>query len=274
MPDYSAILGSNRFDTINESAAASRGTALTLPGANNTKGAYLQLVAATTFEASGLIVVLGNNQLYTDNLVDIAVGAGGSEQIIASNLLCSTREKAQAVYYLPIRIPVGSRIAARYQAADVSGGRVMYATATLLAAPFLPGAPLSQITTYGAATGDSGGTAVDPGGSANTKGSYAQIDASTSRAIRSLIVAFGCANNSALTAAEGLVDVAVGAAASEQIILPDLWIRYSDQENLAPCVYGPFQVNIPAGTRISVRAQCSITDATDRIFDVVLYGAD
>jgi len=39
-----------------------------------------------------------------------------------------------------------------------------------------------------------------------------------------------------------------------------------------PMTVGYFQRKIPAGTRIAARAQCSGTDATDRLFDVLLYG--
>lgn len=273
MPDFSTLLGSNRFETIAESTAASRGTALTAPGSNNTKGAYAQLVAASAFAASGLIVTIGHGNVIHDSLVDIAVGAASSEVVVAANLLCSTREKSSSIYMLPIPIPAGSRISARYQTSNISSTAI-YANVTLIAQPFLPGSPLGRLTAYGVTTADSGGTAVDPGGTANTKGSYSQITSSTTNRIRALLIGLGVAANATVTAAEGLLDIAVGAAASEQIVIPDLWIRYSDQEHMSPQVYGPFLVNIPAGTRLAARAQCSITDATDRLFDVVVYGLD
>lgn len=274
MPDWTTVRGSNRLATAGSDAAASRGTQLSVPAANNTKGNYTQLVAATGVQATAVIVQLGCGVLYHDALVDIAVGGSGSEQVLAANLLVSTREKASVVYMLPVSIATGSRIAARYQSSDTSGARVVYAQVTLLSSPFLPGAPLGRVTTYGADTADSGGVPVDPGGSANTKGAYSEIAGSTDGLIRSLLIGLGCANNTVLTAAEGLVDIAIGAAGSEQIIIPDLWIRYSDQENIAPQVYGPLPVSIPAGVRLAARAQCSITDAADRIFDIALYGVD
>jgi hypothetical protein len=41
-----------------------------------------------------------------------------------------------------------------------------------------------------------------------------------------------------------------------------------------PATFGPLSVQIPANTRLSARCQCSITDATDRLIEVALYGLD
>jgi len=41
---------------------------------------------------------------------------------------------------------------------------------------------------------------------------------------------------------------------------------------MQPPVLGPFPVAIPSGSRIAARAQCNISDATDRLFDVAVYG--
>jgi hypothetical protein len=37
-----------------------------------------------------------------------------------------------------------------------------------------------------------------------------------------------------------------------------------------PPMSGPFFVNIPEGVRLSVQAQCSINDASDRLFDAII----
>jgi len=129
-----------------------------------------------------------------------------------------------------------------------------------------------RIDSLGTNTSDSGGTAIDAGAVANTKGSYAQIIASTSVAYRGLIVMFGNnATNRSLTA-DYAVDIAVGAAASERIIIPDLELKANGQDQVTPQVWGPFFFNIPSGVRLSARSSSTTTDATERIVDVAILG--
>jgi hypothetical protein len=71
------------------------------------------------------------------------------------------------------------------------------------------------------------------------------------------------------------MDVAIGASGSEKIILPNLFMTtHTTSDEIAPSVFGPYSVYIPSGTRLAVRAQCSITDATDRTFDAMIYGIE
>jgi hypothetical protein len=41
---------------------------------------------------------------------------------------------------------------------------------------------------------------------------------------------------------------------------------------ITPTFDGPYPVTIPAGSWIGCRAYCNITDATDRLFQIVVYG--
>lgn len=272
MPDWSMIVG-GRWETIGADTANSRGTSINVAGSANTKGAWTQLIASTAFQAAGIIIRLGKNTALADILVDIGVGGSGSERVIVENLLITGRDDVAAAYQLPVVIPAGSRLTARCQASSVISLEV-YVSAMLPGAPFLPGAPLGRVTTYGAATADSGGVGIDPGGTAHTKGSYAQITASTTNRLRLLLVGLGIQTNNVMINGNALLDIAVGGAGSEQIILPNIGFAYSQNEQMVPATLGPFPVNIPAGTRLAARAQSSITDATDRLFDVVLYGID
>ena len=87
-------------------------------------------------------------------------------------------------------------------------------------------------------------------GTANVKGSYSQLTASCNE-VSYLIV---MVNKGSATATDyQLVDIAIGGAGSEQIILPNLRSsQTSSAGHLVPCLYG-YPVKIPAGTRIAAR---------------------
>jgi hypothetical protein len=104
-------------------ASGAKGTNLSVPGGANTKGAWTQLVASTTEPYAGLFIgVQGgadNVQPIANALVDIGVGASGSEVVVVPNVAAfspTTSEQIVVVDNGPwyLDIPAGSRIAARY----------------------------------------------------------------------------------------------------------------------------------------------------------------
>jgi hypothetical protein len=116
------------------------------------------------------------------------------------------------------------------------------------------------------------GTTVTCAGSANTKGSYAQVTASTSYDYIGLGFAL---DSQALTSGNGavwLMDIAIGAAASEKIILPDwAFAVYNQTSYLLPATCHPpfLPMKIPAGTRLSARCQSGLASAS---CGVTIYG--
>lgn len=272
MGDWSGIGFGGRNEEGGANAADSGGTPVTA-GVADVKGVYAQLIASTLFDSHVLTISaeqVGAN--VRDNLLDIAVGAAASEQDIVSNLLFSGRIPTDTVV-IPLYVAAGSRVSARIQSTQVS--EVLDVAVHLFGKTLMNSSPLHRETTYGAATGDTGGTGVDPGGVANTKGAYAQLTASSTNNCRELLLAFGSRSNSGAVDSSFLVDIAVGAATSEQIIIADIMLRQgANRDEILPHFFGSVPVNIPAGTRIAARAQSDIIDATDRLIDVVAYGMD
>lgn len=93
------------------------------PGAvANTKGAWTQIVAATD-PIEWAVIALGNRnnavQAISNNLLDIGIGSPGSEQALITDLYyrCHTTGDCfdPVLTALPLRIPAGSRLAARCQ---------------------------------------------------------------------------------------------------------------------------------------------------------------
>lgn len=90
-------------------------------------------------------------------------------------------------------------------------------------------------------------------GSTNTKGSYTTVVASTSMDATGILISSETTNVSV----SHLIDIAIGAAASEVVVLPN-WLMNS-APGINHWIYIP--VNLPAGSRISVRNQGSTASA-------------
>ena len=274
MPDFSLRGFGGRTESFGGNASTSRGTAVISSGSANTKGSYVEILASSKFDASGVYLTFEKPTSGSqDVLFDLAVGAAASEQDIVSNLYMGLRANGGGGIFFPILIPAGSRITGRCQSEGSS--RTVFITGQLVGKAFSNVSPFGRVTTYGANTADSGGVQIDPGGVANTEGSYVEIVASTANPIRQLIIVVGVSGNGALANVSMQVDLAIGAAGSEQNIFDDYMIRgLSSSDEFRPAHGAPLSVSIPASTRLSARAQCDITEATDRLFDIAIYGLD
>lgn len=241
--------------------------------AANTKGDYTEITSALANDCYGMIVQMNGNVGFSrDFLIDISTGAAGAESVLVADMLCSELIGVNfnaRVGYIPVYIRAGTRVAAR---AAVNAGTSQTAAVRI---QFLNRRSLIMqprwSETYGANSGDSGGTSIDPGASINTKGAYVTVG-TTTRRISQLCAFIGTQLNTTRGTCAWFVDIALTAGA-EVIIIPDFWLTaHATTDLIAPMYYGPFAVDIPSGTAIRVRAQCSINDATDRLFDIVLYG--
>jgi hypothetical protein len=98
--------------------------------------------------------------------------------------------------------------------------------------------------------------------SANTKGDYVQLAASTGAAGFYLLL-----RNASATALQFLVDIATGAESSETVVLANVHFSQGGAGRAAALfVYVPLR--IAAASRLSVRCQCSVAAST---LDVALY---
>jgi len=119
----------------------------------------------------------------------------------------------------------------------------------------MPGAsPLGQEicngTSVGANAATSLGTSVSPSSSANTKGSYAQLTASSP--IDACLMIVEVTPASAALGAYA-IDIAIGGAGSEVVIAPNLVVQNAFSLTIPHVFVVPVQ--IPAGTRIAARCQ-------------------
>lgn len=238
----------------------------------NTKGNYTQIVSSTPFDC-GLMCI---KHMYCDAayeyLIDIAIGAEGSETVIISNLhrgmTGTTFFYSYGIFYAPIFIPAGTRLAARSQ--STTGNKLCRICVQIFQFnQFFP--TMAYCDTYGAATADSGGTSVDPGGTAETKGSYTELISSTLRPHRGIIVGIGNQLNTARVQSDFSCDISIGAEGSEVVLIPDIAFSSYSGHPLYFNWSAFYPVYIPQATRLSARGWSTNNDATDRKFDVIIY---
>lgn len=254
---------------------SSGGTELATPGGANAKGAYTELTGSTAFACKWAeFTHVRGDSVVAQILFDIATGAAASEVVIVPDLIS---EQSSGVtgnvggrYVLPLALAIGTRIAARYQGSDTAAAPKV---AIALSAAGLALTPNTYVT-YGADTSDSGGTGVDPGAVANTKGAYSQLTASTSAVAQQLLImATAKANGSYAASTHWAVDLATGAGGAEVVLIADLRFNTDTGQEHFQELSHAFITYIAASTRLAARASCGSTDATDRLIDVAVSAA-
>lgn len=263
-------------ETIGADTANSRGTSITPSASAHTKGSWTQLVASSGVAARGILVLIsgGAASSVEDYLVDIGTGGAGSETVVVANLPeAGPTNRLLKPYFCPVAIPAGTRISARCQCGAASAGAI-FVMAYVLPAPSVGLDDCTTLTTYGADPSTTRGLSIDPGGSANTKGSWVELSASTSDPIDWILPCIENLGDTVQSICEWLVDLGTGGAGSETVVVANLQFQSNSITNLKIPAYPPIPVDrIAAGTRLAVRAQCNITTAGDRLLGFILVTA-
>lgn len=267
-PIFLDVCNGNDNGTVTTTSLA---TVVTSSSSANTKGSYAQLTAATAYDACYAMVTVGppnsSGSSSAPTLVDIAVGASGSEFVIIPNFISDYVgfDLSGSSFGIPINIPAGTRIAARAQSSGGSQARTVQVT--LFDGAFSEPEGFSIVDNYGSSTSTSLGTAVTGSATANSKGSYVQLTASTTYDLAGIVVGFDMQSNSA--SYNYLVDISIGASGSEVVIIPNMMVANLGNTYATPD-FSPFiPISIPAGTRIAARCQC--TTASGKL-GVSIYG--
>jgi hypothetical protein len=268
-----ALSGSANYTSGGDIPASTTVALVTASATVNTKGAWTDLVTTTpsTFTAILLSVSTGASNQHA--LMDIGVGASGSEEIIVPDLLFAQPIRVVAPTIIPVHVPAGSRIAIRVSSRTASGtlSVMMHGIAGNSVLP----PPVSTVDAYGISASPVGGTLIDAGATANTKGAWTQISAATSRHIRSLMIAVTRADNTTTPGGSlaNFMDVGVGASGSEQALITNVrYVTSVATPSLFPAMLPPIPCSIPAGSRLAVRLQSSFATTPDRTCHCALYG--
>lgn len=253
------------------------GTAALTAGAANTKGAYpaTPIVTSTPHDADAVLVTLIQKSAATDYAVDLAIGASGSEVVVVPNLYVGGVNQRGVSYLLPIKIPAGVRLNARCQNPTAAATIRVYAT--LIQGGMLGIPSFGRCVDLNAVTGAAtNGTRIfaneaTPGtpAGAGSKRTWAQAVASLAFDVDWLVCIFGDRGLTTRTAGNRfLADIGIGAAAAEQVEVPDLSVGSTSGSLMSHPLSLP--VTMRAGERVAVRGAASATTNAD--MDMWMWG--
>lgn len=243
------------------------GTTVTASSTIHTKGSYTQLISSTTYDWHGFwlnVSGAASNGFATDILLDIAVGAASSEQIILPDFMvgwCQTVQSGGRGWFIPLAIPKGTRISARTQA-SISSDIVQVFISGNSGTSGLPRPVFSGCDAYGIDAATSSGTSHTAGGT-GVESTDENVGSTTSRPYGAVLI--GVASQSSTTTSIAYHwELTIGGVTQAE------WYAAN---TTAEVVWGPWPptpvlVSVPSGTQLQVRAEAS---GTAQAQDVAFY---
>lgn len=117
------------------------------------------------------------------------------------------------------------------------------------------------------------GTTVTTGGVAHTKSGWTEVFSSTNFEVTELDILV-VATSTTATQSDALLDIGIGAAASEVVLIPNILAGWRQTLTSAISSTGMrFPITIPSGTRVAIRAQSLITSQAVNVVIVARGGA-
>lgn len=276
MTDFS-MQGGGKITDAGFDGSNTRGT-LALLGASDLDGSWTEIVSAAenVTDSVGFTLILGHYGAETDanvGLIDVAIGASGSEQVIIEDIVWHVTQQVDQNFskiYFPVHIPAGVRIAVGGRNGSIYTPGV-YVHCLLHAGNLHSPVGLGRCTTYGADTSNSKGTSI-PRTTVHTLGSWTEITSSTDHAMKVMIVGMQWNQELSLQNGRSAVDIGVGSSGNEEVVIERLILTQDSRESQMTRFYN-FPVEIPAGTRVAARCQGSVADA-DLDARICIYGID
>jgi hypothetical protein len=235
------------------------GALVTAHATIHTKGSYAELIASTTHDAVGFWLLAHATQVTataTPLLLDIAIGAAASEVVIVPDLQAgwkwSMASSVLSSVYLPVRIPKGSRIAARCQALITADTvRVIVALDEGPANGAFPG--FAGCDVYGLDAANSRGTLHTPGATGTE--ATTNIGSTTSRAYSAVGIEVGGGALTVMNLRMYHFELSDGTNAfAEWAVLTD-----GSEAVAVPFPSVPFFCSIPFGVQLVVSGESSGT---------------
>jgi hypothetical protein len=221
---------------------------MTADTAAHTKGAWQQLIASTSADASFLffsVIATSTNATNTATLLDIATGASGSEQIIAENIAIGSANGVSVVF--PFKVPSGTRLAGRIQSV-VTGGKTAGIRPIIIDAEDYATAPTS-VDVIGGNTANSQGISFS-----GAAGTWNEAVASTSRAYRAVAIVLSAHDADMANIVNVQYLIGVGSAGNEVAFGGAAHNFAANEQSTTPVPYITlFGRSIPAGSRLAVQ---------------------
>lgn len=239
---------------------------------NNTKPTtWDEVVSSTSFTAKALWLIANPNDDADTYAIDIGTGAASSETTIVPNLILDQDTNSGILFGpIPVNIASGTRIAIR---AEASSANADFDYVLILASDWPSGISPESVEDYGVTLGGANkGTQIDPGGTANTEGSWTEITpaASADSGIAKFSIFMGRNVNNIMSNYSWLVDIGIGSPGGQTAVIENIYIESTAADLVAPLTLPLFIGDDIAGQRIWARAQCSGIDATDRLISIAI----
>lgn len=258
---------------------ASTAYGINLP--SGTPGAWTVMFASTPFDADGMFLMyMGNGDTNSGGnrgYIELGFGAAASEGIILNRTLTYAFNKGHvwsdpacgSRMWVPIRIPVGTRVVARAKnTGTFSPNSILSLSLVQWDATRSPFLSCTRAQSYGVSTAVDA-PIVDPGAVVNSKGGWTELAASLDFDTKYVGLAIG-QNGSAQVGASTQawrLDIGAGGAGAEYPVISDITAvwggAWTDHHWIMP-MWVVFPLSLPAGARVSARAQADFTDATNR----------
>lgn len=237
----------------------------------HTKGDWQEICAALDMDMSGFCMFL--KEADARQMWDLGIGASGNETVVLANGGGSIEDQGNVsnAFYVPLALGAGTRLAMRTQSNATANSLNGFITCFPSSFDF-PG--FHRTETIGADTSVSRGQEVDPGATPNTKGAWVELSSSTSFSAKWVIVWYTYPIGGAIASAIGLLDIGIGAAGNEEVILPDYTFFHTEVYDIRGPRVISLPLSIPAGSRVAVRIQSEETDSGNRLdnFHMTLFG--
>lgn len=268
------------IDTVaSHTSTSSAGATITASATAHTKGNWTQLIANTGARSLGIGIWLDNTAVSNTNtslLVDIGVGAAGSETVLIPDLaggyaLNPSVANVAHAYFFPLFIPSGVRVAARCQGAVVSD--TVVCRINLFQRPTGIGWVGTRVTAYGVVSASSRGTTCTASGTTNTYGTAGTLSASTANSIKFMQVGMQGNSSAALTDSRVLADIRLGASTS--IAGPLIGNMDTGTESVGFShmnqQLGAMSFNLPSAQDLRVAVMSTVASQGT---DFIVYGVD
>jgi hypothetical protein len=271
MPSFPLVGGGIGFGQT--FATSTYGSTLTAHASSaNSQGTPVELIASTAYDAHWIEIMAGNPSAAQSYAINILIGAA-----TAANLVPGLTFRGRAAnegggrWLFPCFIPKGSRIAASVASSSTTGPPTCLVAVNLFNSGIgAMGMPMDVIQ-YGTLS-SSLGVNVDPGGTANTDVDV-EITASTTRDHHWLVLTTASTDAAIAAAQTWLIDVLVGTSTGDELVGDMLLCANSLVDVPLPEQVWHMPVFVPRGSRLSVRARCSVNTDGDRDLYVTLHGA-
>lgn len=248
---------------------------------NPTNFVWNEVVASTSEDWAGVYYTCSTSSSI-GGLMHLAVGAAGSEIIVAYMPARITKDTAQTIL-APVFIPAGSRISI---ASDQStGGNSQIKGLPAAENPNMVSYPIYETGPFQLSHVENlSGVTLDPGGVANTKTPWIELThgqvgsdsqnwldgASLSRVYEYLGFSFSCESGNQ-GPMNWLIDLGYGPAGMETVVVENYHVQ---AESYDRCTINPVWIpwNKPIGTRVAARVQSDGIGTSNLIQGFLLHG--